>query len=109
MLVTLVWEPLIHKYSTQAQRNPGLPKPRLFTAGRLDVGTSGLLLVTNDGACCKVEGMMEFIRDVPCVHCEAIGCNMMLLTLCRRICLQGVTPLIWTNKRVSLRTMFYSM
>ncbi|RLN40545.1 ribosomal large subunit pseudouridine synthase B [Panicum miliaceum] len=28
---------------------PGLPKPRLFTVGRLDVATSGLIIVTNDG------------------------------------------------------------
>ncbi|KAL2548879.1 23S rRNA pseudouridine(2605) synthase [Forsythia ovata] len=31
------------------KRNPGLPKPRLFTVGRLDVGTTGLIIVTNDG------------------------------------------------------------
>ncbi|XP_027111500.1 putative ribosomal large subunit pseudouridine synthase SVR1, chloroplastic isoform X1 [Coffea arabica] len=31
------------------KRNPGLPKPRLFTVGRLDVATIGLLIVTNDG------------------------------------------------------------
>ncbi|KAI0513810.1 hypothetical protein KFK09_009840 [Dendrobium nobile] len=29
--------------------NPGLPRPRLFTAGRLDVATTGLIIVTNDG------------------------------------------------------------
>ncbi|XP_077220797.1 pseudouridine synthase family protein isoform X2 [Tasmannia lanceolata] len=29
--------------------NPGLPKPRLFTVGRLDVATIGLIIVTNDG------------------------------------------------------------
>ncbi|WVZ55499.1 hypothetical protein U9M48_006150 [Paspalum notatum var. saurae] len=28
---------------------PGLPKPRLFTVGRLDVATTGLIIVTNDG------------------------------------------------------------
>lgn len=31
------------------KRNPGVPKPRLFTVGRLDVATSGLIVVTNDG------------------------------------------------------------
>lgn len=31
------------------KKNPGLPKPRLFTVGRLDVATSGLIIVTNDG------------------------------------------------------------
>lgn len=31
------------------KRNPGQPKPRLFTVGRLDVSTSGLIIVTNDG------------------------------------------------------------
>ncbi|CAM0870818.1 unnamed protein product [Alopecurus aequalis] len=28
---------------------PGTPKPRLFTVGRLDVATTGLIVVTNDG------------------------------------------------------------
>ncbi|CAK7325417.1 unnamed protein product [Dovyalis caffra] len=31
------------------KRNPGLSKPRLFTVGRLDVATTGLIIVTNDG------------------------------------------------------------
>lgn len=31
------------------KRHPGLPKPRLFTVGRLDVATTGLIIVTNDG------------------------------------------------------------
>lgn len=31
------------------QKNPGAPKPRLFTIGRLDVATTGLIIVTNDG------------------------------------------------------------
>ncbi|KAL7184452.1 hypothetical protein ACSBR2_026581 [Camellia fascicularis] len=31
------------------KRNRGQPKPRLFTVGRLDVATSGLIIVTNDG------------------------------------------------------------
>ncbi|KAF9596397.1 hypothetical protein IFM89_010661 [Coptis chinensis] len=29
--------------------NPGTPKPRLFTVGRLDVATTGLIIITNDG------------------------------------------------------------
>lgn len=33
-----------------AKKNPGVSKPRLFTVGRLDVATSGLIFVTNDGA-----------------------------------------------------------
>ncbi|RRT62034.1 hypothetical protein B296_00041179 [Ensete ventricosum] len=35
--------------SPQSKSNPGLPKPRLFTVGRLDVATTGLIIVTNDG------------------------------------------------------------
>ncbi|KAF6140244.1 hypothetical protein GIB67_000292 [Kingdonia uniflora] len=31
------------------KRFPGVPKPRLFTVGRLDVATTGLIIVTNDG------------------------------------------------------------
>ncbi|KAK6929836.1 Pseudouridine synthase, RsuA/RluA-like [Dillenia turbinata] len=30
-------------------KNPRQPKPRLFTVGRLDVVTTGLIIVTNDG------------------------------------------------------------
>ncbi|OQU93211.1 hypothetical protein SORBI_3001G500600 [Sorghum bicolor] len=39
---------------------PGLPKPRLFTVGRLDVATSGLIIVTNDAISegTKIDGIM---------------------------------------------------
>lgn len=33
----------------QNKTHPGIPKPRLFTVGRLDVATTGLIIVTNDG------------------------------------------------------------
>lgn len=33
----------------QDKQHPGVPKPRLFTVGRLDVATTGLIIVTNDG------------------------------------------------------------
>lgn len=33
----------------QEQKHPNMPRPRLFTVGRLDVATTGLLIVTNDG------------------------------------------------------------
>ncbi|XP_031503236.1 putative ribosomal large subunit pseudouridine synthase SVR1, chloroplastic isoform X2 [Nymphaea colorata] len=36
-------------WKSWAKTNPGTPKPRLFTVGRLDVATTGLLIVTNDG------------------------------------------------------------
>lgn len=36
-------------WKTWSKRNPGVPQPRLFTIGRLDVATSGLIVVTNDG------------------------------------------------------------
>jgi len=32
------------------RRQPRAPAPRLFTVGRLDVASTGLLFVTNDGA-----------------------------------------------------------
>ncbi|WOK92719.1 hypothetical protein Cni_G01410 [Canna indica] len=36
-------------FKSWSKSNPGLPKPRLFTVGRLDVATTGLIIVTNDG------------------------------------------------------------
>lgn len=35
--------------NTWGKKRPGVPTPRLFTVGRLDVATTGLIIVTNDG------------------------------------------------------------
>lgn len=43
------WNLIISYTFFQNKRNPGVPKPRLFTVGRLDVATTGLIIVTNDG------------------------------------------------------------
>lgn len=45
---------MTHGLCFQEKRNQGLPKPRLFTVGRLDVATSGLIIVTNDGSCIAI-------------------------------------------------------
>lgn len=43
-------QPRISIYQhVQNKLQPGVPKPRLFTVGRLDVATTGLIIVTNDG------------------------------------------------------------
>lgn len=41
-------EPFVEQYTRRQRIKNALP-PRLFTVGRLDVNSSGLLLITNDG------------------------------------------------------------
>ena len=40
---------IVFFFFAQDKINPGQPKPRLFTVGCLDVATTGLIIVTNDG------------------------------------------------------------
>jgi 16S rRNA U516 pseudouridylate synthase RsuA-like enzyme len=42
----------------QNKLQPGTPKPRLFTVGRLDVATTGLIVVTNDG------NLLYFVENI---------------------------------------------
>lgn len=48
----------------QDKRNPGTPRPRLFTVGRLDVATTGLIVVTNDGSILKPDMQVLLHNDL---------------------------------------------
>lgn len=48
-LLLCLLNPLCDTLHFQNKQNPGVPKPRIFTVGRLDVATTGLIILTNDG------------------------------------------------------------
>ena len=58
----------------QTQKNPGAPKPRLFTIGRLDVATTGLIIVTNDG-------MLPNLHNYLLIFCSSKSDGVEILVL----------------------------
>ena len=70
LIIIMIHEILFANYSTktlhlQHKTYPGQPKPRLFTVGRLDVATTGLIIVTNDGMLCKKLLMAASLLGLP--------------------------------------------
>lgn len=73
----------------QDKRNPGQPKPRLFTVGRLDVSTSGLIIVTNDGIDIAVFYTIHGYINMFIVHSNCLNWELFLLMV------NGI--IIWIN------------
>ena len=61
------------------ERNASMPKPRLFTVGRLDVATTGLLIITNDGDLAQKVGHPSSGLTKECV--AEPSCEILVFTL----------------------------
>jgi len=77
--MNLYWVNLYYTYAyLQNKIQPGLPKPRLFTVGRLDVATSGLIIVTNDGKFIILGNMYSLCSN--CKSLAFLGTKLLLRT-----------------------------